>query len=223
MNNFFMLVVLGFVLLGVGTIPLVCADVLSINYPAPNDIISQSAKIRLNVTSNGTSADCLFSYDNVSNTSVSCNGISLVDLPNADATYRIRVTDGDGSFVDQQVTIMKPQGTTIFFIYTLTVIVLASIIFMIVLLISKLATFETNLYHVAISLVLYFVFLITYQLNLEYIAASFILDYITTFFSAMSWVLIVFPILNYVICLLVRTFQKKKIPSVQEQNGRGLM
>jgi hypothetical protein len=218
------LLVVCFVLLGAGFLiesPSVSADVVSINYPAPNDIISQSARVSLNVTSNDSTSNCVFSYDNVSDVPVSCSGVSLVDFPNSDGTYRIRVTDVDsGSFVDQQVTITKPGGGVVFFVYTLTVFVLSSIIFLIVFLISKLATFETNLYHVAGCVVLYLVFLITYQLNLEYVSVSFILSYINMFFSSMSWVLIVFPFINYVICLLVRTFNKKKVPSVHEQNGR---
>jgi len=213
-NNYFLK---GFirVLLGVGFAALflpclVKADVLSINYPAPNDIISESARIRLNVTSNGTSADCLFSYDNVSNQSVGCNGVSLVDMPNADETYRVRVTDDSGSYVDQQVTIMKPSAITVNFIYGLTIFLLCSVVFWIFYLIKKLAMIMIKWFDVAISTCVYIVFLIVYQLNWEYINVPFILDYMNLFFTGSLYVLLVFPLVGFFVCGSIRSMKKKK-------------
>lgn len=221
-NNVFSLpVVCLVILLGVGVVLsltsfVVYADVLSINYPAPNDIISESARVRLNVTSNGTSANCVFSYDNVSNQSVGCNGVSLVDMPNADETYRIRVTDSAGSFVDQQVTIQKPSPVTSNFVYVLTILVLCGVVFWVFYLIRKLAEVNLRWFDVAISICFYIIFLIVFQLNWEYVNVPFILDYLDLFFDASIYVLVVFPLIAFFVCGSIRSMKKKKLLRIEE-------
>lgn len=196
-------------LLGVGTLSFVSASVLYINYPAPNDIISESARIRLNVSSSVNSSDCFFSYDGVRNQSVGCDGVSLVNLPNADETYRIRVTDSDGSYVDQQLTILKPAAGVVNFVYAITIIILCGLIYMIVYLIGRLVSFETDVRDTTISLCLLLAFVIIYQLNLEYISVPFILDYMDVFMSVGLWIMSVFVIVNYLVCMTYRAFKKK--------------
>ena len=220
MNNYFLKgflgVLLGAVIIALFLPCLVKADVLSINYPAPNDIISESARIRLNVTSNGTSSDCLFSYDNVSNQSVGCNGVSLVDMPNADETYRVRVTDDGGSYVDQQVTIMKPSATTVNFVYGLTIFLLCGVVFWIFYLIKRFAMTMIKWFDVAISTCIYIVFLIVYQLIWEYINVPFILDYMDLFFTGSIYVLLVFPLIGFFVCGSIRSMKKKKLLTIEE-------
>jgi len=68
-------------------ISLVNAGVDSINYPYNNDVLSYSARINLNVSSSA-STGCYFTYDSGTgsvayNQSISCDGISLVNLPNS--------------------------------------------------------------------------------------------------------------------------------------------
>jgi hypothetical protein len=201
------------VLLGAG---FVLGDILSINYPAPNDIISTGSRIRLNVTSDGFSTNCYFNYDNVSNQSVACDGVSLVNMPNADETYRIKVGDGAGNYISQQVTIQKPDGIMVMFVTLLTVVVLCVMIFMTVSQVVKLATFNMKMLDLVICLCLYLVFLFVYQLNVEYMSVPFIMDYLDLFLNWALYIFAVFAPMNYLICIIVRMFKKKKNLSPEE-------
>jgi len=194
----------------------VSADILSINYPAPNDIISEGSRIQVNVTSDGFSAGCYFNYDDVYNQSISCDGTSIVNMPNADETYRIKVGDNAGNYITQQVTIQKPSGIMVMFVYTITMIILCLMIFGTVALLIKLATYDMKVLDLCISLCLYVVYLIIYQLNLEYIGVPFIMNYLNLFLTTSLWIFVVFAPINYVVCVIIRSFKKKKLMDVKE-------
>lgn len=215
MKKIIFLCLLSLLLAGL-TLPLTVADVLSINYPAANDIISESSRIRLNVTSNGTSDGCYFTYDGTKNQSVSCNGISLVNMPNADETYRIRVTDNAGSYVDQQLTIKKPAPSTTNFLFLITVLLLCGSLFLLFYLLKKLVTLDMRWFDLAVSFVFFFAFLIVYQLDLEYLNIPFIFDYLDVFFQGSIYALVVFPVIAYFVCGTARSFKKKKHLKAEE-------
>ena len=199
-------------LLGVGISlksPLVSASVLEISYPAPNDIISNSARVRLQVVSSFNSSNCYFSYDEVYNQTVVCNGTTLVNLPNADETYRIRVGDDSGSYVDQQLTIQKPSPSVTNFDMALTIIILCGLVAMIIYSIARFVKLETNIRDLIVSLCLAICFIIIYQLNLEYINTPFIFDYLDLFMTNGLWILVVFMLVNYFVCATSRSFKKK--------------
>lgn len=218
MNKFFLFpLVLACVLLGAG---LVLGTVEQIVYPAPNDIISESSRVRLNVLSSDNSSDCVFSYDDTYNQSVSCNGTSLVNLPSVSETYRIRVTDSDSSFVDQQLTIAKPIGGVAVFVYALTLLVLIAWLYFFVLTIVKSALLEVGVYHLLAVIIVFFLFLFVYQLNLDYVNSPFILGWLDLFLNIFNYVILVFSFLSFVVCSIVRSFKKKNVLSVQEFNGR---
>ena len=200
------------ILLGAGislTTPFSEATVLEISYPAPNDIISNSARVRLQVVSTGNSSNCYFNYDEVYNQTVECNGTTLVNLPNADETYRIRVGDVEGSYVDQQLTVQKPSPNVTNFVMALTIIILCSLLAMIIYSIARFVKLETNIKDLIISLCLSLGFILVYQLNLEYINTPFVFDYLDLFMSNGLWILVVFMLVNYFVCATSRSFKKK--------------
>ena len=200
------------ILLGAGislTTPFSEASVLEISYPAPNDIISNSARVRLQVVSTFNSSNCYFNYDEVINQSIACNGTTLVNLPNADETYRIRVGDVEGSYVDQQLTVQKPSPNVTNFVMALTIIILCSLLAMIIYSIARFVKLETNIKDLIISLCLSLGFILVYQLNLEYINTPFVFDYLDLFMSNGLWILVVFMLVNYFVCATSRSFKKK--------------
>ena len=200
------------ILLGAGislTTPFSEATVLEISYPAPNDIISNSARVRLQVVSTGNSSNCYFNYDEVYNQTVECNGTTLVNLPNADETYRIRVGDDAGSYVDQQLTVQKPSPNVTNFVMALTIIILCSLLAMIIYSIARFVKLETNIKDLIVSLCLALGFILVYQLNLEYINTPFVFDYLDLFMSNGLWILVVFMLVNYFVCATSRSFKKK--------------
>ena len=200
------------ILLGAGislTTPFSEATVLEISYPAPNDIISNSARVRLQVVSTFNSSNCYFNYDEVYNQTVECNGTTLVNLPNADETYRIRVGDVEGSYVDQQLTVQKPSPNVTNFVMALTIIILCSLLAMIIYSIARFVKLETNIKDLIVSLCLALGFILVYQLNLEYINTPFVFDYLDLFMSNGLWILVVFMLVNYFVCATSRSFKKK--------------
>ena len=200
------------ILLGAGislTTPFSEATVLEITYPAPNDIISNSARVRLQAVSTGNSSNCYFNYDEVYNQTVECNGTTLVNLPNADETYRIRVGDDAGSYVDQQLTVQKPSPNVTNFVMALTIIILCSLLAMIIYSIARFVKLETNIKDLIVSLCLSLGFILVYQLNLEYINTPFVFDYLDLFMSNGLWILVVFMLVNYFVCATSRSFKKK--------------
>lgn len=186
------------------------ATIQSINYPAPNEIITETARIRLNVTSTPSSEVCWFTYNNVArNQTISCDGISLVDLPAASGTYNITVWDNATSSKTQNVTVIQNNSNIVLFIYILATISILAILFLTIYLLGRTATFETNIYDVSYSFVAYFALLISYQMSLEYSRVNFLLSWQELFINSSGWMMIVFSTASFIVCLIIRTTQKK--------------
>lgn len=214
------LFIFALLLINLGT---VAATVDSINYPHNNDIISYTAKIKLNVSSSG-STGCIFNYVSSLgavpyNQTVLCDGVSLVDLPNADGNYNLTVLDDVGDSQTITIKVIKPNGILVAAIYTLTFFLLLSILFVFILNLAKLATTSTTIYDVAISMTVYFGLLISYQLIIEYSAVPFIIDWLDLIRSIAGWVLVMLPLISFVVTFFVKGTQKKKPLSVQEILG----
>lgn len=187
----------------------VLGAVNSINYPAPNDIIPETARIKLDVSSSAADTGCVFSYDNVKNVSVSCNGVSLVNLPNADGTYQIKVTNGSGdSCVTQYVTVSKPSGSVVLFIYLFSFFLIFGIGLSFFWTFIRLVLVKVGLMDVTIGLVLYFAILFDYQLALDYIGIPFLISWLDLTITIGMWTAALIPIVLWLICGLVRTFKK---------------
>ena len=188
----------------------VLGAVETINYPAPNDIIPETARIRLDVSSDAADEGCVFSYDNVKNVSVSCNGVSLVNLPNADGTYLLRVTNGSGSCVSQYVTVSKPSGAVVLFIYILSYFVIFGIGLALFWVLIRLVLLKCGLIYVAISLCLYFALIFDYQLALDYVNIPFLMSWLNLFQDIGLWTAVFIPLVLWLVCGLARTFKKGK-------------
>ena len=200
------------------------AGVDSINYPRNNDIISETARINLNVSSTAVS-NCVFYYTTSNgavpyNQSVLCNGISLVNLPNADGNYNISVQADGGSSVTNVITVDKPNGILITLIYVLTFFVLFSGLFFFVINLAKLATVSTTIFDVALSWSIYFGVLISYQMVIEYSNVPFIIGWLDLMRVIGGWVLFVLPLIAFFITFFFKGMKKKSLPSIKDMTGR---
>lgn len=200
------------------------AAITSINYPYNNDIIPNTARIQLNISSSG-STGCVFYYDTPTGTvafnqSIACNGVSLVNLPNAEGAYNLTVEDSAASTQTITVTVDKPAGILITAIYILTFFLFLSMLFLIILNIARLATFSMTIFDVAISLSVYFGMLILYQLSIEYINVPFFIGWLDLIqLGNIGWLFVAFPIIAFFVSFTYKGTQKKKLPSVQEMTG----
>lgn len=196
---------------------LVSAGIESINYPAPNDVIPETKNIRLNLTSSLLTENCTFSYDGIRNQTVACNGISRVDLPNADGAYQIKVTDGSGNSIGQYVFIEKPTGVLVLVIYGLSYFLIFGIVVSFLRLLLRLLLFKIGLSDMLISLGLYFLLLFDYQLVLEYINIPFLVDWLDLLIDWGGWISIIFALLFWIICVFVRAGKKKTKGNIGEE------
>jgi hypothetical protein len=169
---------------------LVSAAITSINYPVANDIISETARVKLDVSSSGSS-NCYFNYNNVKNVSVSCNGVSLVDLPNGNGDYNITVGDNSSSSITQVVSVRRMTGSVVVFIYLLSILTLMGIVFDIFYLFGKAVDMSVTLYDLGISYSLAFGLMIDYQLAVEYIRIPFLIDWLNICVTTSLWMLMV--------------------------------
>jgi hypothetical protein len=203
---------------------LVSADILSINYPAPNDIISESSRVRLDVTSNGTSSNCYFNYDDIKNVSIDCNGISLVNFPAKSETYRIRVGDDAGSYITQQVTINKENGVLPTVIIIFAIVIMMLMFFMFFHILGRLLVFEVGLYDAAITYVIIFGYFLVYQLMIDVVNLPFLISWLDIFKNISLWFMSIFTLIAYVVCFIYRVTTKKKVDknSVWGGGGNGL-
>ena len=199
---------------------LVSADIVSINYPSPNDIISESSRVRLDVTSNGTSANCYFNYDDIKNVSVACNGVSLVNFPSKSETYRIRVGDDAGSYITQQVTINKSDGVLPTVVIVFAIVIMMLMFFMFFHILGKLIVMEVGLYDLAITYVIIFGYFLVYQLMLDVVNLPFLLTWLDLFSKISLWFLSIFTLISFVVCFIYRATSKKKVDKVAFM-GRG--
>ena len=205
--------------LAILTIPyLVSAQIDTIEYPANNEIITQSQNIKLNITSTAGS-NCYFNYNHVRNVSVDCEGVTLINLPSGNGVYNLTVGDDDNS-ITHVVTVRRPSGDIFLIVYVLTLIVILLLIFYLILLLAKLAMFTIGLYDVAISLGLYFTLLYLYQLAIEYMTITYFLDWLQLFIQILAWPTFILPLIGFVVCFIVRAFQKKGKLTVEDYNGK---
>lgn len=211
------------VFLAICFISFASAAITSINYPHDNDVITHTSRINLNVSSSG-STGCYFTYTSPTgavayNQSIICNGVSLVNLPNAEGTYNLTAHDSAASTQTITVTVAKPSGILVTLIYFLTFFVLISMLFLTIINLAKLATFATTIFDIAISLSVYFGLLIAYQLVLEYSAVPFILNWLDLIQSIGGWVMVMLPLISFFVTFVVKGVQKKNLPSVREMTG----
>lgn len=185
------------------------AVVQSINYPAPNDIISETARIRLSVTSTDTSSTCYFNYDNVKNVSVACNGTTLVNLPNADNTYRIIVGDEDGSSINQQVTVVKAQGVLVTAIYILDIIIILACFFILIYTIDKFSQLDVTMIDLGMSWTALFGLFLSYQLSLEYLNMPFMLDWLNLILNTCTYSLGIISLIGFIVSAIHRATTSK--------------
>jgi hypothetical protein len=189
----------------------VSSEVLSINNPAPNEVISETARIRLSVSSTETSSGCYFNYNNVRNVSVDCNGTTLVNLPNADGVYQLNVGDSEGTGVTQYVIVKKPTGAIVVLVYTLGLGLMLALLFLLFRMIIRTALLEYNVYDLFTAWGVLFAYMITYQLMLEYVNASFIIGWADLFMNYGGfWILTTLSTTSYAICAIARATRKKR-------------
>jgi len=169
---------------------LVSASMTSINYPVANDIISETARVKLDVSSSGSSG-CYFNYNNIKNVSIGCNGVSLVDLPNGNGDYNITVGDNAGSSITQVVTVRRMTGSVVVFIYLISLIILMGIVFDVFYLLGKAVQLNVSLYDIGVSYALAFGLMIDYQLAVEYIRIPFLVDWLNICLTSSLWMLMV--------------------------------
>lgn len=214
----FFLIILSFMI-----IPSISSIVDNINYPYNNDIISYSARIQLNVSSSA-STGCYFTYSTslgpaLYNQSVECNGISLVDLPNANGEYNLTVTDDVSDSQTITIKVEKPAGILVTMIYFFSFLILLFMLFIFIINLAKLATINFTIFDVAKSLTIYFGLLISYQLVIEYVGVPFIIDWLDLIRSISGWIMVVLPIISFFITFFVKGTKKKKMLSIQEMTG----
>lgn len=207
-----------FLLLILLALPGINAQVDLIEYPANNEIIYQTSRIKLNVSTT-LGSDCYFNYNNVRNQTISCDGVSLVDLPPGNGVYNITVGDNESSLV-QSVIVRKPSGSMVIFTYVFTFLIVAVLLFYFIVLLAKLASFSVGIYDLAANFALYFGLLFCNQLALEYVPVPLFLDWVNFFVGNLGWTSVVFPSIAYFISFFIQLFSKKDGLSVQEYNGK---
>jgi len=201
-------------------IPSTIATVESINYPAANDIISETHRIKLDVTSDASSTDCWFSYNKVKNVSVNCNGTSLVNLPNADGTYQLTVIDDLGSNVIQNVTVVKEESIMSVAILFSSIIVMIISVFMILVIIHDIATLNFTFKKLALCYALAFTYLILYQLCLEYMNLPSLMQWLDMFLQFIGWGLFILSTIAYIISFFYQLTTKKKNVIDNDKGGK---
>lgn len=221
-NLFFMLFLTAVLLIGLSS-----AAVSKINYPRDNDILIYSQGVNLNVSSSG-STNCVFFYATTTgivpyNQSVLCNGLTLVNLPSADGIYNITVQDDAGSSQTNTITISKPSGILVTFIYAVSFLIVLSMLFIFILNLAKFIIADTTIYNVAVSWTVYFGLLISYQLSQEYLNIPLVMSWIDLFMSVGGWLLVVFPVIAFVVSFIKKGVDKKNVPNPQEITGRQLL
>lgn len=207
------------------TLNLASASIDSINFPYGNDVLTYSNNIPLDVSSSG-STGCVFFYDSPTgyvpyNQSIDCNGITYVNLPNADGVYNISVMDDATDSIQQTLTISRPSGILVTFIYALSIFLLGAMLFIFVLILAKTAVGDVTIYNLGLSWAFYFTLFATYQLILEYANIPFIVGRIDLLLTISSWLVVVFPVIAFLISVIIKSTIKKQPLSVQEITGGG--
>lgn len=182
------------------------ATVDSINYPLDNDVLSYSSRIPLDVTSTGSSG-CYFYYETHKgyvyvNSSVSCNGETLVDLPNSNGNYTIYVEDNATSIQSVDVEVAKEGNFLLALFYAVFVFILISVITSIVTTIARLITFKYTPLELGISFGLYFVVLFLNWASIEYVRIPLITTFTDNFVAWLAFPLIILPTIALILSLI---------------------
>ena len=188
----------------------VLGQVLSINYPQPNQVISQTSRLPLNVSSDLGSSSCIFLVDGYSNTSVVCDGITTVNLPNADGEYLLTVIDQAGDSVTQHVYVSKPMGAMAIIIYLATFALMIWMIFLTFWILLKFAQSKVNIFHVMVCWGSYAIFLFFYQLALEYANVAFLISWFELTIQPLGWIMVVASLSFYLVNSMVNTLKTGK-------------
>jgi hypothetical protein len=188
---------------------LVAAEIQSINYPAPNQVITRTKNVPLNITSDASS-DCYFSYSEGANVSVSCNGVTLVDFPSADGNYIIKVGDSSDNWIKQHVNIVKPSGAISAVIYFSVFALILLMFFLLFVLLVALAKFNVNIYHVMACWGSYFLFMFMYQMAMEYASMPFLLDWMDMILYVSGYMMIVGSLILYIVISSINSFIQRK-------------
>lgn len=186
------------------------ATITRINYPSDKEVISHTARIQLNISSS-LSEECYFTYNNIAkNQSINCNGISLVNLPNADGRYNITVADNASSSITQEIIVIRPYGSLVTATYIFTIFLILLSFYWLAYTITKFAELSFSLKDFILSFGMLFAFLLDYQLVLEYVNVPFIINWLDLTLSACWWVLLPFSGIAFIVCAIVRAINKKK-------------
>lgn len=207
MNKTLFLLLICMILLGSNN---VLGQILSINYPQPNAVVSQTSRVNLNVSSDGSSTTCILLIDGYSNTSVLCNGLTTVNLPNADGDYILTVVDEDDTSVTQHVYIVKPVGAMAIIIHLSSFVIMLLMIFLIFLLLLKFVQLRLNLYHVLVCWASFALFLFFYQLTLEYLNMGLLINWFNLLLKPLGWVMVVASALLYFAVSMINTLKTGK-------------
>lgn len=217
------LVYLLIVLLALPSIPTASAALTRLNYPRDNDIITYTNNVEINITSAGSSNCVLYYQTSLGivpyNQSVVCNGISSVDLPNANGLYNISIADDAGDIITHNIEIKKPVGILITSIYIITFLIFLGLFFMTFLLMAKLAILNVTIYNILTSLALFFGVLIMYQFNQEFTTLPFIIDWLDITIS-LGWIFVIWPIAAFFISFFVNAIKKRDVPTAREITGK---
>lgn len=188
---------------------LASASITSINYPVANDVISETARVKLDVSSSGSS-NCYFNYNNVKNVSVACNGITLVNLPNGNGDWNITVGDNASSSITQIVSVRRSTSSVIVFIYLIAILILMGIMFDVFYLLSKAVQLAVSLYDIGIAYSLSFGLMITYQLAVEYVRIPFLIDWLDICVKSTLWILMVGGTSLFAFSFIAEMIRKEK-------------
>lgn len=218
---------MAFTLMLIGNAVNVSGAIESINYPHNNDIITYTNNIPLDVSSSG-STGCYMTYttstgDVALNQSITCNGISSIDLPNSNGVYNLTAWDDSANSQTITITVSKPSGILITLIYALSFVILLGMLFMFIIILGRFVMLDVTIYNVALSWTFYFGLLVAYQLNEEYAAVPFVLNWLDLIMSIGGWLLFAFPLIAFVISLIKKGTDKKNVPTPQSITGGNLL
>lgn len=178
-----------FVMLMVGMV----AGAPTINYPYNNDIVLGNT-IPLDI--NSASSNCYFNYNNIYNQSISCNGISNVDMPNAEGNYTLYVGDDVGETSINIILTLPDPNIIIFFsilIIAIVVLLLSSLLAIVYNLINWSLDGRDMTYAVSI----YFGLFMIYFLANTYLGNQFIEEILLLFIQVGALTHIIIPIVGF--------------------------
>lgn len=121
----------------------------------------------------------------------------------------------EGCFVsgDLQTTIsgLNPAGDNLLiFFFLLFTIVVASLIYVLIMNVTKIALIETSVYDVALSWTVYFVMIIAYWLATLYSPTLSFMNFLGVMLYVAAFTHVILPIISLVLTIFIKGTQKKK-------------